>query len=330
MSIRFFTTNTVINPNQQHKESNLQQPLAASNKVPISNYISRIISTNFIYALPLLACSFYVHANDEINWASPDWPPFYIYSGPEKNLGSSQVFQFFFRDKLKSYQHNTALMNFSRFIKEAKQGKNICMVDLFKKPEREKVLYYSNPTYFGIPAQVIMLKTKADSLFGKKSNVSLVELMKNKELRTIAEAKRSYGILDPIIKANSALENVSIAPLNNKSLMSMLQKNRIDYFIEYPQAISSLTDNPQAIRTFDIDEQVPFITTYVTCAKTPWGLTVINNVNVILKTQHKSKAYERVFLDISKYLDKQNKNKIRELYNTFSELIKGANESALN
>jgi uncharacterized protein (TIGR02285 family) len=290
MSIRFFTTNTVINPNQQHKESNLQQPLAASNKVPISNYISRIISTNFIYALPLLACSFYVHANDEINWASPDWPPFYIYSGPEKNLGSSQVFQFFFRDKLKSYQHNTALMNFSRFIKEAKQGKNICMVDLLKKPEREKVLYYSNPMNFAMPAQVIMLKTKADSLFGKKSNVSLVELMKNKELRTIAEAKRSYGILDPIIKANSALENVSTAPHNNKSLMSMLQKNRIDYFIEYPQAISSLTDNPQAIRTFDIDEQVPFITTYVTCAKTPWGLTVIDNINVILKAQHKSKG----------------------------------------
>jgi uncharacterized protein (TIGR02285 family) len=319
MSIRFSNSKAVINPNKPRKNSKSQPVFAASNIVAISYYVSRIISTNFIYALPLLVCSLYAHANDEINWASPDWPPFYITNGPEKGLGVSQGFQFFFRDKLTAYQHHTAVMNFSRFIKEAEKGKHVCMVDLLKSPEREKVLYYSKPINLGIPQQVVMLKTTADTLLGKKNSVALVELMANKELLTIIEANRSYILLDPIIKASSAQENVSIAPLSTESLIGMLKKHRIDYFIEYPQAIRFLTDNSQAFRTINIVEQVPYMATYATCPKTPWGLTVIDNINAILKTQHKSKAYQRVFLAKGKYLDEKNNNKILELYHFFSE-----------
>ncbi len=255
-------------------------------------------------------------AEETIQWAVMDWPPFYFLDGENKGKGISETILKFYQSKLTKYNHEEIKMRLARYIRQAEDKKDICMYGLLKTPEREKDLYYSYATAFGVTQRIIM-KTSTWKKLGQPETMSLEALLLKPDMSVIFQQKRAYGVLNHIINKYQHSENVNIGAQSGFQLIKMLLLDRIDYIVEYPYPVAMVSKKNKKldlITSVRIEELPPYILSYCTCAKTPNGKKVIERINEIIRQYRASEEYWQTLSAGMNWMDKKSARYLKKLY----------------
>lgn len=269
--------------------------------------------------LCLLAAPEQSTARESIIWAVGDQPPRITFD--KHTLGGQGGLQQLMLSNALENEYNAIYMQmtWSRFESDVKKQRNICSSFMLKTVKREKYIRYSIPWHINLPHHVVMHKSKWNNI-GRPSIISLNRLIKHNDMIGIVEQSRSYGELDKIL--NSKLpSNITTASIHPMRALSMLDRNRVDYTIEYPYfANHFMKSNKLDLNSFaiiPISESKPYYYTHVGCPDTAWGRRVIDKVNSVIRTTRKNEDYLSVLTMLyTRDIDKQ---LIKEIY--FNDFI---------
>lgn len=241
-------------------------------------------------------------AKEKVEWMEAVAPPFFIHEGELAGQGYEDVITDIITENLPQYEHQRVVANITRHYKEFKDGKNACNVGLFKTAEREQFLYYSIPSFFTLPAVVIINKKNYPD-FGSEKSVKLEDVLKSGQ-KIGRSLNRSYGKdVDRVLDTFGTPENVfkyegSELSLN---LFKMLKHGRLDGLIGLPEEAMYQAERlgiRDQIMTLSITEnqgsQEAWLS-YVACSKNEWGKQVIEEINEILLKQRPTERYRQAY-----------------------------------
>jgi uncharacterized protein (TIGR02285 family) len=254
-------------------------------------------------------------------------PPFFIHEGDLAGQGYEDVVTDIITEQLPQYKHERIIANITRHYQEFKEGRKACNVGLFKTPERQAFLYYSIPSFFTLPAVMIITKEKYEQ-FGGKKTVKLEELLK-KNLLIGRSQNRSYGkSVDNVLDIHGNEKNIFLYEGAELSLsfFEMLKLGRLDALIGLPEEAMYQAERlgiRDQIMTLVIEENQKGYDawlSYVACSKNEWGESVIKEIDKILLQQRPTERYRKAY---ERWLDESSVDRYRVLYN---EVFLGATE----
>lgn len=256
------------------------------------------------------------YAKDKITWGVSHQPPRITFDGINTLGGQGGIQQNLLSKGLSEhYQAEYVEMNWARFATELKEQRNVCTSFLIKTAEREKYMQFSIPWHIDLPHRIMMTKA-AWIAKGRPQTLSFREISQDSTLKGVIEKERSYGALDAIINDPKHVSNLTILATIPVRGLSMLEKSRIDYTIEYPYFVDRLEKivnvKENDIVMVNIEESADYYFTYVGCPKTEWGKQVIEHVNQIIKELRYTPSY----LDILKMIhtNDQDKDLVERIY----------------
>jgi uncharacterized protein (TIGR02285 family) len=184
--------------------------------------------------------------------------------------------------------------------------------------ERSRIGYFTKyPSTFLTPVQIVIRK-EDKKLFESPRMLSLEDLLMNKSLKLGLSSKMAYGKkIDTVVEKYKAKANIFFRHGGDitEGLLRMLLKKRIDYTLAYPWMVEYMLKPEQIEKIAFIpakETQFP-IMHYAICAKTDWGLKVIEKINAILKKERPEKRYRSFF---ERWLPKEEIKKYRLAYET--------------
>ncbi len=264
--------------------------------------------------LCLFTYSSTAYSKDTVVWAVADRPTSYILEGVDKGRGVVDEVYYLLHKNLKEYEHKTNKMNFARVLQQMENGENQCACG-FKKPEREKVGYYSVPAVIALPFSVIVKKGKLDEIYGKTESIALKNLLENEKFKGGVSKKRSYGNITPLIDTYEKKGNL-YAHSSTQNLMKMLMADRLDYAIEihsFANYIAKQLDNEDIFETYAIDENKnKVLIAYIFCTKNEWGRKIIEKVDRILEKERQTASYVEI---MGRWYDDKGRKIIKDYYN---------------
>jgi uncharacterized protein (TIGR02285 family) len=259
------------------------------------------------------------YAKDKITWGVGHQPPRVTFDGVDKLGGQGGIQQKLLSNGLSEYyQADYVAMNWARFITELKEERNVCSSFLFKTPEREKYMHFSLPWHIDLPHRIMMTK-KTWIAKGKPETLSLRDLSQDHELKGVIAQERSYGTLDTIINSPDKPSNLTPIATRPTQSLSMLEKSRIDYTIEYPYFVNRIEEvigiHTDDIVMVNIEESADYYFNYVSCPKTQWGRKVIERVNNLIQELRIKPSY----LDVLKMIHTNDKDKalVERIYHQY-------------
>jgi len=278
-----------------------------------SKALQRIVMIFVICCTPAFA-----HCKDTISWLEAVAPPFFIHEGEFAGQGYEDVITDILTENLPEYSHERIIANISRHYKEFKDGRKACNIGLYKTPEREEFLYYSIPSFFTLPAVLIINKSKYAS-FGGKKTVTLQEVLQ-KNLIIGRSTKRSYGkLVDDILDQYGNDQNIFLYEGTELSLnfFEMLKLDRLDGLIGLPEEAMYQAERlgiRDQIITLTISENQTSYEgwfSYVACSKNDWGKELISKINNVLRQQRTTERYRMAY---ERWLDESSLEGYRKLY----------------
>jgi len=279
-----------------------------------SFFSQKIIFKMVLSILCLFTYSSTAYSKDTVVWAVADRPTSYILEGVDKGRGVVDEVYYLLHKNLKEYEHKTNKMNFARVLQQMENGENQCACG-FKKPEREKVGYYSVPAVIALPFSVIVKKGKLDEIYGKTESIALKNLLENEKFKGGVSKKRSYGNITPLIDTYEKKGNL-YAHSSTQNLMKMLMADRLDYAIEihsFANYIAKQLDNEDIFETYAIDENKnKVLIAYIFCTKNEWGRKIIEKVDRILEKERQTASYVEI---MGRWYDDKGRKIIKDYYN---------------
>ncbi len=280
----------------------------------ISTSPTKLVNHLIIYILCLIVYASSAYAKDAVVWAVADRPTSYILEGVDKGRGVVDEVYYLLHKNLKEYEHKTNKMNFARVLQQMENGENQCACG-FKKPEREKVGYYSVPAVIALPFSVIVKKGKLEEIYGKTESIALANLLENEKFKGGVSKKRSYGNITPLIDTYEKKGNLYAHP-STQNLMKMLMADRLDYAIEihsFANYIAKQLDNEDIFETYAIDENKnKVLIAYIFCTKNEWGRKIIEKVDRILEKERQTPTYVEI---MGRWYDDKGRKIIKDYYN---------------
>jgi len=267
-----------------------------------------------VFALPLPA-----GARDTITWMEVDMPPFLIQEGIDRNQGYGDVVSAILRQRLPEYDHQKMVTNAIRRFSAFEKGEHVCMVGLYRTPEREAFMHFSIPTFLTMPAALIVRKDKL-ARFGGGPRISLDAVLGNPDLAIGFSKDRSYGTsVDTVLKAHGHRENLLLFTGQKlpPNFFAMLMRDRLDGLIGLPDEALYQAEQlglREQLATLLIEENQQGYEGWmcaVGCAKTEWGKAVIDKINAILIQERPSERYRQAY---ERWLDANSKQRYRHLY----------------
>lgn len=277
-------------------------------------FFMRTICCTAIIIVYFLLYSSAGYAGDTVLWAVADRPTSYILEGVDKGRGVVDEVYSILHKNLSDYDHKTVVMNFTRILAEMEKGKKQCACG-FKKPEREKVGYFSIPAIIALPFAVVAKKGRLDKIYGNKDSISLKNLIKNKNLKGGVTKKRSYGDLTQMISEHEEKGDLYVQS-STRNLMKMLVADRLDFAIEIPsfaKYIAKQLKNEDMFTGYAIEENKnKVLIAHIFCTKNEWGRAIIERIDNILEKERKSSDYIEI---LERWYNEKSRKAIREYYN---------------
>ncbi len=279
-----------------------------------------LIAISIVAALVLAFPVTDTRAKERIQWMITHWPPVMELDESRQTItggqwgGQLRLLQ----KQLSNYDHTLAYMTWSRFWHAVKKGDHLCNCMVLKNEERERAVVFSIPATIIIPNQIIMKRSRA-ALLGNPESLSLAALLKGGKLKGMFIMKRSYGVdIDGIISRYKTSSNTEISVVNEKSNIMKLLHNRGDFIIEYPFTVNHIMDlyfpgQKGELVNIPIQEVNPFYYVYFVCPKTPWGRSVIKDVNKALGFLRSDKQFRS---QLEKMYTREQLNTVWKLYDT--------------
>ncbi|MCP4161739.1 MAG: TIGR02285 family protein [Deltaproteobacteria bacterium] len=229
-------------------------------------------------------------SKEKISWLINHWPPIMELDKSHNEITGGQYGEqlLLLQSVLPEYEHLNIDMNWKRFWKGLKKELSICSCMVYKNSEREKIAEFSTPMTVVLPNQIIMRKETIKNL-GNPKSLSLIDLIRNKELKGVLIENRSYSKdIDKILQTYEKDSNITRSVISEKSSIKMLTHKRMDFIIEYPFVINHaikqyLPEYKRVLGSVPIKETSLFFYVYVACPKTEWGKKKIIRINEVLK-----------------------------------------------
>jgi uncharacterized protein (TIGR02285 family) len=239
-------------------------------------------------ALPTLA-------RPVVQWLVQNAPPVFSYEGTrvpqsaaELGPGERAMFLRLLLAQLPQYQHVFFEASLPRFELMLSQGQTVCSVLHKRLPERLANRYFTPmyPVMGSRQPQLVLRRERLARFQTLGSPVPLGKLLANAELRGLVERDRSFGsTLDSALKPalGKAVDTVVVS--NKATLLSMLLAGRMDYTLEYPDAIAGLLDPRQAqeLLVLPIAEADRADHAYASCSRTAEGLARIQAIDAAIR-----------------------------------------------
>lgn len=264
-------------------------------------------------AFLLLTLPSYAQSRQTIVWATYDFAPFFITSGPYKNLGTSDQLIKFYQDALPQYDHRLETINLARlnYLAQHRDGELICMPLLLKTPQRQSFLTYSQALK---PAYGHVLISKR-SMNDKYDVFSLTDYLENTNNTLTIQKYRSYGhAIDAILKTHAESTHVQQDDFTTEQLYQLIKHGRIDAFIDtetsvtYEKRMQFLGDE-YFYTPIDEDQLERF--GYTACTNSASGKQAIQDINQVLQDQDHTIRIQKI---IESWVSPKNLKKFQDFY----------------
>lgn len=262
------------------------------------NYLRGIIFTIFLWGTLTLS-------GQSFTWYQPDFPPYVILDGPDKNLGIDNQIVESMIEELSQYEHVFEVANYARILENLKQRKTGIITPLFKTTSREAFVHYSNsPSYLVYPNGFIYRisdREKYTPFILEDGTLDIEELCRSGLFNIGINAGRSYyGILDETIGQFSE-ENVYYirTARDNLGILKMVCQKRIDAALGFPIEIK-YAGMDKELGFFSVSEMAALTPVYFGTSKSPDGIRLMEELDIILEDerwQERFAQYYKYWLD---------------------------------
>jgi len=196
-----------------------------------------------IFIFLLFFFSFFLNAEKlKIDWLLPNSPPFYL-SDNSDELGLCEALVKKLRAALPKIDHNLLIIPQARINKMMRDGEKVCFPCMIYRKQGNALATFSQPTIIYPPFVIVANVKTAHKIKAKYGSPLDIKLLLNDPSWLLGrEGARRYGeTLQPILEQSLAYHKSVLTFTSTESttaLIRMLQKNRIDYIIEYPVNIN--------------------------------------------------------------------------------------------
>ena len=235
----------------------------------------------------LLLIPIFSLAANSITWYQPDFPPFVILKGAEKQQGIDNSIVEFVIKRMPEYTHTYKPTNYKRILQYLADKQHGIVTPLFKSPEREKFVHYSNiPSYLVFSNGFIYPKKDRDKYTPyilDDGTLDLEALCRSHTFNIAINTGRSYyGLLDEIIKRHRE-EGVFYArsTIDHYGIFEMVVHKRVDAALGFPVEIK-FAGFEQELDFLHVSKMPTMTPVFFGAAKNEFGIETINILNTIL------------------------------------------------
>lgn len=269
----------------------------------------RLLPLQFIvFSLQLLLVPPFALSETTINWYRPDFPPTFILSGEEKGTGYGDLIQRDVIASLESFNHVLIESNYKRIVRALRTGGNVCCPSIYKTREREQFSVYSEPLFIGLSNGIILDRKRLEKYrkyIVKNGEIDLFRLLtEKKNVRLGVLLGRNYG--ESIERAIAPFRQTDMIQERSKhdfnDLFKVMMRGRIDMILALPMEIAYTLQkagvDSKDVQFFMVKKGKHYSTAYIACTKSPWGYTVIEEIDKVIENKRAVFAtYYRDWLD---------------------------------
>lgn len=192
--------------------------------------------------------------------------------------------------------HKQPITTLARALEDMKLGKNACHPSLFKSPEREKYMAFSQMSLFHAGNHIITRKAVSETL--PPGPVELSELIKDTKITFVSIKGRSYGTLIDNQMSGIKKDRVVEIPSDSLSVMfRLLAIGRIDVTIAYPFEFEYFAQHEEGIKysleLLPVVGLSKYISGSIACSNTPWGKRAIKRIDAVLTKIKPTEQYKQ-------------------------------------
>ena len=234
-----------------------------------------------------------VLAKDIIYWQTYHIPPISIKKGDNEGQGFQDKMLALITKQLPDYEHVHPLTTHVRALKDMREGKPVCHPGLFKTPEREQFMVFSQASMI-TPSLRLIYTEKADTPYTMGSRVNIGQLLNQNAIDIGLIKGRSYGVeLDSQLNNSPAERLLWFSIEGAEAILKMVSTGRLDMTVAYPFEIGYYNRKNQTapLNMATIDGVNDYAVGYVACSKTPWGEQVVAQIDAILPSLRRTPEY---------------------------------------
>lgn len=224
-----------------------------------------------------------------LNWGLTAWPGLVNSENGEPTDGMVIDLLTEITQRLPGYQHHLQLMNTSRSLLDLQQREDLCIVDVQRSAERDRIGYFVG-LFLNLPPQLVIRSTDLQSISNGQTSISLQQLLQRKDLRGGLPAGRIYGPeltgLLETAEANGHIQRIQSSG-RGSNLLGMLEHGRIDYTLEYAETIQLMSSSAdmrsviQSLSLLPVQETTQPIVSGIYCSRSEQGKQVVMQVDKI-------------------------------------------------
>jgi uncharacterized protein (TIGR02285 family) len=223
-----------------------------------------------------------------LRWFHDHYPPTFIGRGPHKGQGYGDKTYEYLKAKLPQYRHEKIAATFNRGLAQIKDQDGVCVMGMFKTPEREEFVAFSDVMVKTLPNRLVVLKERKaiiEPFLSEQGEVLLDKLLTDAGMTGGLITDRFYSSrINAFIQAQA--KPGKFVTLPEPRYGRLLSRNRIDYTFgfayeaEYQFRIIGL---PNAYTTYAIAGEPPLMYGHVGCSKMPLGMEAAAAITEAIK-----------------------------------------------
>lgn len=236
--------------------------------------------TLFLIYLISLACL----GKEEITWYAYHQPPASILEGEYQGLGFMDQSLDLLIKALPQYEHHKVKVTVNRLVQQLKLKQKACAFGLYKTPQRESFILFSETALMHRNLRVLMHKSTFNRL-ELPTKIKLEQLFNKHNLTTYIVEGRSYGTAIDAVLEKYPYNVMKRSSSSNYGLYQMLERKRLDFVIDYPSTASYALDSHLLkfdYQLLEIEGLTPFSSSGIGCSKSNWGEKVVADINKAL------------------------------------------------
>lgn len=227
-------------------------------------------------------------AGEAVTWAKTDFPPVRIMEGPDAGQGYGDLTWRYFAERMPEFRHQELEMSIDRIVAMMQTRDGVCDATMFKTPEREQVIMFSDQVYWVQSNRIILLKDNLEKFrphITSAGTVDLETLVSDPAITGVVVRGRAYT---PQI--DDAIQGLLGTPwitqvTETAQMFKMLETSRADWIAGYAfEAGYHFGQMGQGSRfmSYSARGDTPVIPGYFACSKGPLGRKVIERVNSLI------------------------------------------------
>lgn len=253
--------------------------------------LERISMFKILFLLFVILSSCFSKELTTVHWNTVSFAPSLIPFGESKNQGYSDVVRKKIIEQMDLYQHSVEAGTVKLAITNLRRLEDGCFSGLNMNDERKQFIYFSKPVIYSFPNELTIKKSnshKFQKYLTKNNEIDLRKLLNEDSMIFGYVDSRAYNsYVDKLIdefKDNKRIFSRKGADLT-KGLLHMLDRERIDYILEYPTMVkynkSKFNISAEFIQ-YPIKNASDLIQVYVGCSKSEYGKKLIETMDQII------------------------------------------------